>query len=98
MQLVNQAGVQILPNRRYAATNADVAPARCGPRLLQGSVNAFGDEPKLRTSRHAEGRSPVMGQDEDRRVIRRLLAPPALPAVIWPRASNGTEHVSPKNP
>ncbi len=60
---------------RYAATNADVAPARCGPRLLQGSVNAFGDELKLRTSRHAERRSRVMGQDEDGRVIRRFLAP-----------------------
>ncbi len=68
MQLVDQAGPQILPNRGHAATEADIAAAGCRGRLLQGSVNAFGDEAKLR--------------------LRRLLAPPALSAVIRPRASD----------
>src|ERR1700730_8011676 len=94
MQLVNQAGAQILPNGRYTATNADVAPARCSPCFLRCGVNAFRDEPKLRTSLHPERRPRVMGQHENGRVIRRLVAPPALPAVIRPRASDGTEHVS----
>ncbi len=72
--------------------------ARYGLRLFQRSMNAFGDKSKLRTSRHADRRSRMMGQYEDGRVIRRFLAPPALPAVIRPRPSDRTEHVSPKNP
>jgi hypothetical protein len=51
MQLVDQAGPQILPNRGHAATEADIAAAGCRGRLLQGGVNAFGDEAKLRPPR-----------------------------------------------
>src|SRR3954447_9065296 len=98
MHLVNQPGTHILPNRGYATTNADVAAARCSGGLIQSSVNAFGDEAKLRTSRHPDGRPRVMRQHEDGRVIRRLVAPPALPAVVRPRASDRPEHVAPKNP
>src|SRR5205823_13851548 len=98
MQLVNQAGAQILPNSGNAAAEAYVAATRRSARLLQGDVNAFGDEAKLRTSRHPERRARVMRQHEDGRVIRRLVAPPALPAVVRPRASDRTEHVAPKNP
>src|SRR6266480_8146559 len=98
MQLINQGSAQILPNSCYAATDADVAAARCSGRLLQSGVNAFGDKAKLRTSRHPKRRPRVMRQHEDGRVIRRLVAPPALPAVVRPRASDRTEHVAPKNP
>src|SRR5947209_20554175 len=98
MQLVNQGGAQILPNSGYAATEADVAAARCSARLLQSGVYAFGDKAKLRTSRHPKRRPRVMRQHEDGRVIRRLFAPPALPAVVRPRAPDRTEHVAPENP
>src|SRR5213082_160280 len=98
MQLIDQGSAQILPNSCYAATDADVAAARCSGRLLQSVVNAFGDKMKLRTSPHPERRARVMRQHEDGRVIRRLVAPPALPAVVRPRASDRTEHVAPKNP
>src|SRR5437667_8030698 len=98
MQLVDQAGAQILPDGGYAAAEADVAAVRCSARLLQGGVNAFGDKAKLRTSRHPERRPRVMRQHEDGRVIRRLLAPPALPALVRPRAPDRTEHVAPENP
>src|SRR5437667_9534922 len=98
MQLVDQAGAQILPDGGYAAAEADVAAVRCSARLLQGGVNAFGDKAKLRTSRHPERRPRVMREHEDRHVIRRLLAPPALPALVRPRAPDWTEHVAPENP
>src|SRR5882762_11391651 len=98
MQLVDQGGAQILPNSGYAATEADVAAARCSARLLQSGLNAFGDKAKLRTSRHPKRRPRVMRQHEDGRVIRRLIAPPALPAVVRPRASDRTEHVATENP
>src|SRR5256885_7951698 len=98
MQLANQAGAQILPDCGYPAAEADIAAARRSARLLQSDVNAFGDKAKLRTSRHPERRARVMRQYEDRRVIRRLVAPPALPAVVRPRAPDRAEHVAPKNP
>src|SRR5512135_214642 len=97
VQLVNQGRAQILPNGGYAAAEADVTAARCSGGLLQGGVNAFGDKAKLRASRHPERRPRVMREHEDRRVIRRLIAPPALPAVVRPRASDRTEHVAPKD-
>src|SRR5467141_534836 len=98
MQLVDQPGAQILPDGGYAATEAHVARARRGARLLQSGVNAFGDKAKLRPSRHPERRPRVMRQHEDGRVIRRLVAPPALPALVRPRAPDRTEHVAPENP
>src|ERR1700730_16112522 len=98
MQLVNQGGTQILQNGGCARTEAEVAAARCSGRLLQCDVDAFTDKEKLRTSRHAKRRPRVMRQHKDGRVIRRLLAPPALPAVVRPRASDRTEHVASKNP
>src|SRR5438874_1869679 len=98
MQLVDQTGTQILPNGGKPGAEAHVAPARRSARLLQGDVNACGDKVKLRTPRHAKRRARVMRQHEDGRVIRRLVAPPALPAVVRPRASDRTEHVAPKNP
>src|SRR3989454_11032844 len=82
MQLVDQAGAQILPDSGYAATEADVAAVRCSARLLQSGVNAFGDKAKLRTSRHPERRPRAMRQHEDRRVIRRLPAPPPPPPLV----------------
>src|SRR5437879_7892942 len=39
-----------------------------------------------------------MRQHEDGRVIRRLVAPPALSALVRPRAPDWTEHVAPENP
>src|SRR5215475_8104508 len=39
-----------------------------------------------------------MRQHEDGRVIRRLVAPPAFPAVVRPRAADGTKHVATENP
>src|SRR5262249_51922418 len=86
MQLVDQAGTQILPNGGNAATHADVTPARSGACLLEGGMNTFCDEPKLRTSGHLERRSRMMGEHEDRHMIRRLLAPPSLPTLIPPAA------------
>src|SRR5882762_1300030 len=98
MQLVDQGGAQILPNSGYAATEADVAAARCSARLLQSGVNALGEKAKLRASRHPERRPRVMRQHENGRVIRRLVAPPALPAVVRPGPPDRTEHVATENP
>jgi hypothetical protein len=39
-----------------------------------------------------------MGQDEDRSVIWRIVAPPPLPSVVRPRASHRPKHVAPDDP
>src|SRR5881398_3346810 len=98
MQLVDQTGTQILPNGGNPAAEAHVAPACRSARLLQRDVNAFGDKMKLRTSPHPERRARVMRQHEDGRVIRRLVAPPALPALVGPRAPDRSEHVAAEDP
>src|SRR5271155_3553791 len=98
MQLVNQGGAQVLANGGYAAAEADVTAARCNGRLLQSGLNTFRHKAKLRTSGHPERCPRVMREHEDGRVIRRVVAPPTLPAVVRPRASHRTEHVAPKNP
>src|SRR5881394_4181822 len=79
MHLVNQRRAQILPNRGHAPSEADVTALGGGGRLLQRSVNAIGDKTKLGASCHPERRPRVMREHEDRRVIRRLFAPPTLP-------------------
>src|SRR2546427_3638925 len=98
MQLVDQPCAQILPDSGYATTEANVAAARCSGRLLQSRVNAFGDKAKLRTSRHPKRCPRVMRQHEDGRVIWRLVTPPALPALVRPRAPDKAEHLAPQNP
>src|SRR5204863_2388338 len=37
-------------------------------------------------------------QHEDRRVVRRLVAPPSLPAFVGPRSADGAEHVAAEDP
>src|SRR5208337_2930555 len=98
MHLVNQGLSKILPNNGYATTDPDIAAARCSDRVLQSRVNAFGDKAKLGTSRHPERRTTVMRQHKNGRVIRRQVTPPAFPAIVRPRASDRTEHVTSKNP
>src|SRR5258706_457833 len=95
---VELTGLNERVQSRPPAAGAPAAPPRRGFRLLQRGLNSFGDEAKLRAALHPERLARVMRQHEDRRVIRRLVAPPALPALIGPRPADGTEHVAPKDP
>src|SRR2546423_12216402 len=98
MQLVDQGGAEILADSGDAAAEADVAGARCSPCLLQRGVDTFRDEAKLRSSVHPEWRPRMMRQHEDGRVVWRLVAPPAPPPFVRPRAPGRTEHFSPPKP
>ena len=40
----------------------------------------------------------MMGQDEDWKVIRWIVPPPAFPVHVRPGTTNGSEHIPPKNP
>src|SRR5687767_2985895 len=51
-----------------------------------------------RSALHLDRAARVMGQYEDRRVIRRLFAPPALPIIVRPFAARRPEHVAAHDP
>src|SRR2546429_3274349 len=76
----------------------DVAVTGVQTCALPICVDTFRDEAKLRSSVHLEWRPRMMREHEDGRVVWRLVAPPALPAFVRPRAPDGTEHVAPENP
>ena len=63
-------------------------------RPLQRRVDPAGDEVEGRAALHRERRPRVVRQHEDGHVIRRLVAPPALPAVVRPRPAHRAEHVA----
>src|SRR5579862_2763950 len=98
MQLVDQAGPQELPYRRHATADPDVAPARGFNGACERNVNAVGDEMKHGAAAHLERCTRMMRQHEDRHVVWRLVTPPTLPALVGPRAADGTEHVAAHDP
>src|SRR5262252_6677394 len=98
MQFVDQACAEILADRGHTSAEAHIAVTCCGLRSFQRCVNSFGDEVEHGSARHRQWCSRILRQYEDGRVVRRLVAPPASPAVIRPWAANGPEHVAPENP
>src|SRR5260370_1417225 len=60
-------------------------------------MNAFSDEMKCGAARHLERRPRIMGEHKDRRVIWRLVSPPAFPTLIRPRSAHGAKHIPPEN-
>src|SRR5581483_11280417 len=98
MQLGDQSRLQILPHSRYPAAQAYVLAVGRGLRLLERRLDAVGDEVKHGAALHLQRRAPVMRQDEHRRVVRRLLAPPAAPVVVGPRPAHRAEHVAAEDP
>src|SRR5437588_3610957 len=98
MQLVDESGAQVLPDRRHASTQPNVFAACRGFGLLERGFDAAGDEAELRAAFHRQRRARVMREHENRRVVRRLVAPPPFPAFVRPRAADGAEHVAAEDP
>src|SRR5205814_9041757 len=82
----------------HAAAEAHVAGAGSLLCALERGVDAVGDEVEHRATFHLERASRVVREHENRRVIRRLVAPPALPALVGPRPAHRPEHVAPEDP
>jgi hypothetical protein len=80
------------------AADAHVAAARRRARLLQRGVDAFRDEVEFGAAFHLQGWPGVVGEHEHGHVVRRLVAPPALPALVGPGAAHRAEHVAPHDP
>src|SRR5207237_5539536 len=81
-ELVDDPGNEGLAHSRGAARDVYAAlPGRLA-RLCVGSVEAAGDEVEGRPAFHLDRLSSLMGEHEDRRVVRRLGRPPAVPVLI----------------
>jgi len=88
-QLVDQPRGQVLVHRRGPAGDRDVRLARRGARLGQRGVDPVGDEHEGRPALHRQRLARMVGQDEHRRVVGRVVAPPALPRLIPAAAARG---------
>src|ERR671916_1637013 len=62
-------------------------------RLYVGGVEAVGDEVEGRSALHLDRLAGVMGEHEDRCVVRRLGPPPAAPVLV-PCTADRPEHVA----
>src|SRR5437763_10258207 len=93
-ELVDDAGNEGLAHSRGATRDVYAALAGRLTRWCVSSVEAVGDEVEGRPAFHLDRLSSVMGEHKDRRVIRRLGAPPAAPVLI-PLAADRPEHVPP---
>src|SRR5215470_10625924 len=98
MYLVDEAGTQVLPHGRDASTDPYILAARRLARTVERLADSPGDEVEGRPALHLDRATRVVGEDEHRDVVRRLLAPPALPPVVGPGAAARREHVAAENP
>ena len=94
VHLVDQASAQILLDRGRAATQPDVEAIGRLESARQCRLDSVGDEVERRPAFHRDVRTWVVGEYEDLMVIRRVVAPPALPALIGPWAPDRSEHVA----
>src|SRR4051812_27571513 len=49
-------------------------------------------------SLHLQGLTLIVGEHKSGNMIGRLIAPPPSPTLIWPRAADRPEHISPEYP
>src|SRR4051812_37675216 len=47
---------------------------------------------------HLQRRARMVGQDEDRYVVRWVRSPPAIPVIVPPRSAHRSEHVAAHDP
>src|SRR3974390_996678 len=91
---VDEVGLDEFANGRRTPTNADVQSSGGLSRDLQGSDRAGVDEIEGRSALHLEGWVGEVGEHDDGSVKRWVVAPPALPTVVDPGASLGSELVT----
>src|SRR5439155_6540614 len=94
MHLVDEPRLEILAHRGRPAADLDIEPARDLPGATERFLNSAGDEMKDGPAFHRDWLARVVRQHKHRRMIGRILPPPAAPPIVRPRPAHGAEHVS----
>src|SRR5581483_834796 len=92
-ELVDHAGRERLAHGRRAAGDVDSTITGGFRGARERGVEAVADEVERRPARELDRLAFVVREDEDRSVVRRLVAPPAAPVTL-PRTANRPEHVA----
>jgi hypothetical protein len=98
VQLVDESCTKVLPNRGDAAAEPDILAAGSIGGALKYSADIVGNEVEYGAAIHRDRWPSVVGQHKDLRVVRRIVAPPSLPRIVGPRASDRSEHIAPYDP
>src|SRR4051794_24298879 len=95
IDLVDEARLDRLTGAGCSTCNGDVPVAGRLLRTCVGRLDALGDEVEGGTALHLDRIVRMVGEDENRAVVRRLVTPPACPVGVAPIAANRAEHVAP---
>src|SRR5579872_1503200 len=97
VQGIDEPRLQVLPHGGDAASDLDVLVTRRLFRQPQRLLDSAGDKVKRRPALHHQRLTPVVRQNESRRMVRRIGTPPSPPQVVHPRSTNRTKHVAAKD-
>src|SRR3984957_8147125 len=100
MHFVDLPGDQILANDGHATPNSDVLALGSLFRFLQSRLQSIGNEVERRATLHHEGRPRMMREHENGSVVRRIVAPPPLPGIVFrrPGPSTRAKYIPPQDP
>lgn len=98
MHFIDELRKKVLPNRCYASAETNVFSFGGIASSFQGFLNASGNEVKDGVAFHRKRLAWMVSEHEDGHVIRRIVAPPSFPLVVWPWSPNRTEHISTEDP
>lgn len=98
VHVIDEPGAKVLPDGGNSAAHADIAAVGSVNRSLERSVNAIGDKVESGAAFHLDRSARVVGEHKNRSVVRRIVAPPSLPNVVWPGSADRPEHVPANDP
>src|SRR3569623_181104 len=98
MQFIDEPLAKVLLDRIRSTAAPHVESAGRLACTVERLVNTSRNEVERGAAFHFDGWTRVMGQDEDWKVIGRIVPPPAFPVHVRPGTTNGPEHIPPKNP
>src|SRR5436190_24068340 len=81
-----------------SAADSHILTSSGRPRLTQRRLDPLGDEMEDGAALHLQRRAWMVGQDEDRHMVRWIGAPPAFPLIVRPGSAHRSEHVAAHDP
>jgi hypothetical protein len=98
MEFVDQSLAKVLPDCVHSTSDSDILSVGGIASSFKRDVNSVSNEMKGRATLHFEWRTRMMSEHKNLGMIYRVIAPPASPALIKPRAAHWPEHISAHDP